>query len=109
MQNKWNQLTRQWKPFKEQMMNMWNDVTAMRSRSSPQEHRSETSKLSGTILQGQWKQFQSKAKKQWGELTDSELMEVNGRYDILAEKIQERYGIEREEANRQIDLWAANL
>ena len=108
MQNKWKQLTRQWMPFKDQMMNMWNEVTAMTSRGSSKGIEVNT-KTEWNHIAGQWKQFQGKAKKQWGELTDSELLEVNGRYDILAEKIQERYGIEREEANRQIDVWAASL
>jgi len=97
-----------WKSFKDQMMNLWDEVTAMRSRGSPKSTEVNV-KAEWNHIAGQWTQFRGKAKKQWSELTDSELLEVNGRYDILAEKIQERYGIEREEANRQIDVWAANL
>jgi uncharacterized protein YjbJ (UPF0337 family) len=58
---------------------------------------------------GKWKQFSSKVKKQWGNLTDDELMQVNGRREILAAKIQEKYGVVREEADRQIDEWASKL
>ena len=97
-----------WKSFKDQMMNLWNEVTAMRSRGSPKNTEVNV-KTEWNHIAGQWKQFQGKAKAQWDELTDSELMEVNGRYEVLAQKIQERYSIEREEANKQIDLWAANL
>ena len=97
-----------WKTFKDQMMSVWNEITAMTSRGSSNSIELNT-KTEWNHIAGQWKQFQGKAKKQWGELTDSELLEVNGRYDILAEKIQERYGIEREEAIRQIDMWAASL
>lgn len=58
---------------------------------------------------GKWKQFVGEVKKQWGDLTDDELMEVNGDREILAGKIQEKYGIAKEEANKQIDKWAEKL
>ncbi|NWF68392.1 MAG: CsbD family protein [Chloroflexi bacterium] len=60
-------------------------------------------------ISGQWKQFSGQVKKQWGKLTDDELMEVNGNREILAGKVQERYGIAKEEANKQIDEWADKL
>jgi uncharacterized protein YjbJ (UPF0337 family) len=45
----------------------------------------------------------SKARKQqWGKLTDDDLMYLEGKEDQLAGKIQERYGIAREEAERQV-------
>ena len=58
---------------------------------------------------GKWKQFSGSVKKQWGKLTDDELMEINGNRDILAGKIQEKYGIAKEDANNQIDKWADEL
>lgn len=58
---------------------------------------------------GKWKQFIGEVKKQWGDLTDDELMEINGNRDILAGKIQEKYGIAKDEANKQIDEWAKKL
>ncbi|MBK8020046.1 MAG: CsbD family protein [Chloroflexi bacterium] len=61
------------------------------------------------VVGGKWKQFVGEVKKQWGDLTDDELMEVNGDREILAGKIQEKYGIAKEEANKQIDKWADKL
>lgn len=58
---------------------------------------------------GKWKQFSGQAKKKWGNLSDDELMQVNGRRDILVGKIQEKYGIAREEANKQVDEWIGKL
>ncbi len=55
------------------------------------------------ILKGNWKQFKGKAKKNWGKLTDDDLDVVEGDADILAGKIQERYGVSKEEAKKQID------
>jgi uncharacterized protein YjbJ (UPF0337 family) len=60
-------------------------------------------------LAGQWKQVKGEARKKWGKLTDDELMQVDGNRDILAGKIQEKYGIAKEDVNKQIDEWAAKL
>jgi uncharacterized protein YjbJ (UPF0337 family) len=60
-------------------------------------------------IAGKWKQVSGEAKKQWGNLTDDELMQVNGNREVLAGKIQEKYGIAREDVNKQIDEWANKL
>jgi uncharacterized protein YjbJ (UPF0337 family) len=53
-------------------------------------------------VQGNWKQFQGKVKEQWGKLTDDELDTIAGKRDQLVGKIQEKYGIGKEEAERQL-------
>lgn len=58
---------------------------------------------------GQWKQFTGEVKRKWGKLTDDELLQANGNREILAGKIQEKYGITKDEANKQIDEWADKL
>lgn len=60
-------------------------------------------------IEGNWKQFKGSAKEQWGNLTDDDLRVVEGKRDQLAGRIQERYGVAKEEAERQIDQWLANL
>lgn len=60
-------------------------------------------------IASRWTRFSREVKKKWGELTDDEVMQVNGRREILAAKIQEKYGIAVDEANKQIDVWAAKL
>ena len=60
-------------------------------------------------IAGNWKQVRGEARKQWGKLTDDDLEHARGQRDVLAGKIQERYGIAKEEANRQIDTWANKL
>lgn len=57
-------------------------------------------------IQGNWKQFKGKAKEQWGKLTDDDLDVVAGKRDQLVGRIQERYGIAKDVAERQIDEWA---
>jgi uncharacterized protein YjbJ (UPF0337 family) len=53
-------------------------------------------------IEGNWKQFKGKVKEQWGKLTDDDLDVIAGRRDQLAGKIQERHGVARDEAERQI-------
>jgi uncharacterized protein YjbJ (UPF0337 family) len=60
-------------------------------------------------ISSRWTRFSRDVKKKWGKLTDDEVMEVNGRRDNLAEKIQEKYDVTLETANKQIDAWAARL
>ncbi|WP_082512044.1 CsbD family protein [Rhizobium sp. Root1204] len=50
--------------------------------------------------------MRGKAQAQWGKLTDDDLDVINGRRQELAGRIQVRYGVEKEEAERQIDEWS---
>lgn len=56
-------------------------------------------------IQGNWKQVVGKAKAQWGKLTDDDLDVVAGRREQLAGKIRERYGIAKDEVDKQIADW----
>ncbi|MDO8906753.1 CsbD family protein [Hydrogenophaga sp.] len=56
-------------------------------------------------IQGNWKQLTGQAKQKWGKLTDDDLQVVAGHRDQLAGKIQERYGIAKDEAEAQIKDW----
>lgn len=56
-------------------------------------------------IEGNWKQLTGKAKVQWGKLTDDDLDVIAGRRDQLSGKLQERYGIVKDEADQQIDIW----
>ena len=54
-------------------------------------------------IQGNWKKVEGQAQQRWGKLTNDDLNVINGRRDELAGKLQERYGIAKDEAERQID------
>ncbi|MEX3960070.1 uncharacterized protein YjbJ (UPF0337 family) [Trinickia symbiotica] len=53
-------------------------------------------------IKGQWKQLSGKLKAQWGKLTDDDLAVADGDREYLVGRIQERYGIARDEAERQL-------
>ena len=64
-------------------------------------------------LKGKWKQMKGSVKERWGKLTDDDLdiingqneQLVNGQNEQLVGKIQEKYGIAKDEAQRQVDDW----
>jgi uncharacterized protein YjbJ (UPF0337 family) len=53
-------------------------------------------------LKGQWNQLKGTVREKWGKLTNDDLDVVQGRTEQLVGRIQERYGIERAEAERQV-------
>ena len=59
-------------------------------------------------IEGNWKQFKGQVQTQWGKLTEDDLDVVEGKRTQLAGKIQERYGIAKDQAERQIDDWLSH-
>ncbi|HZK26325.1 MAG TPA: CsbD family protein [Thermoclostridium sp.] len=55
------------------------------------------------IMKGKWEQLKGGVQKQWGKLTDDDLDVIEGDAKILVGKIQERYGITKEEAEKQVE------
>jgi uncharacterized protein YjbJ (UPF0337 family) len=60
------------------------------------------------ILQGRWREVRGQIKAKWGQLTDDELDEIGGNYDILVGRIQQKYGAAREEIERALDQMVTN-
>jgi uncharacterized protein YjbJ (UPF0337 family) len=60
-------------------------------------------------VEGNWKQFTGKVKEKWGKLTDDDLQVINGQQDQLVGRIQERYGVAKEEAQKQVKNWVGGL
>jgi uncharacterized protein YjbJ (UPF0337 family) len=73
--------------------------------------RSAAGHLQGIIamnwdrIEGNWKQLKGNAKQHWGKLTDDQLEVISGKRDLLAGKIQEAYGISKEEVEKQLAAW----
>jgi uncharacterized protein YjbJ (UPF0337 family) len=60
-------------------------------------------------IEGNWQQAKGKVKQRWGKLTDDQLAVINGQRDILAGKLQEAYGLSKDEVDRQIRDWESSL
>jgi uncharacterized protein YjbJ (UPF0337 family) len=60
-------------------------------------------------FEGNWKQLTGKVKEQWGKLTEDDLAVIGGKQDQLVGRIQERYGIAKDEAERQVNSWVNRM
>lgn len=60
-------------------------------------------------MEGKWKQIKGSVRERWGKLTDNDIDVIGGRKDKLIGVLQERYGIAREDAEKQFDAWYATL
>jgi uncharacterized protein YjbJ (UPF0337 family) len=56
-------------------------------------------------IKGNWNQAKGKVKEKWGDLTDDDLAKIEGQRDQLVGRIQERYGLAKEQAERQVSEW----
>ena len=56
-------------------------------------------------VEGKWKQMKGALKSRWGKLTDDDLDVIDGQKDQLVGKVQERYGIAKDEAQKRVDEW----
>jgi uncharacterized protein YjbJ (UPF0337 family) len=62
--------------------------------------------MNSDVFEGKWKQLKGTIKQQWGKLTDDDVSTLSGKKDDLVGKLQERYGITREQAEKEADDWA---
>jgi uncharacterized protein YjbJ (UPF0337 family) len=60
-------------------------------------------------LEGKWRQFAGSARAHWSKLTDDDWQAIAGKKEQLVGRIQERYGVAKEEAARQVDRWSDAL
>lgn len=60
-------------------------------------------------IAGQWKQLAGKVKPRWGRLTNDDLQVTEGNEQYLAGKLQERYGVARDEAKKQVNDFIDHL
>lgn len=80
-------------------------VFGMRVATLPTE--GESFEMNSDQFEGKWKQLKGTVKQRWGKLTDNDITTLSGKKDELVGKIQERYGITREQAEKEADEWAS--
>jgi len=60
-------------------------------------------------VEGQWKQLTGKVKQKWGKLTDDDLTTISGKREELSGILQQRYGMVKEQAERELDDFMTTL
>ena len=57
-------------------------------------------------VESHWPQLRQRARRHWFHLTQADVETITGTRDELAERVQERYGFSRQEAEKEVDAWA---
>jgi uncharacterized protein YjbJ (UPF0337 family) len=65
--------------------------------------------MNGDQVEGKWKEYAGSARAHWSKLTDDDWETITGKKEHLVGHIQKRYGIAKEEAERQVDTWSDAL
>jgi uncharacterized protein YjbJ (UPF0337 family) len=60
-------------------------------------------------IEGQWHQVKGNLKSQWGKLTDDDVQSIAGKKEKLLGVLQQRYGVVKDEAEKQADAWLSKL
>lgn len=60
-------------------------------------------------IKGQWKQISGKLKARWGKLTDDDVQVGEGNAEYLTGKLQERYGLAKDEAKKEVNEFIDSL
>jgi uncharacterized protein YjbJ (UPF0337 family) len=56
-------------------------------------------------IEGRWAQLKGDLKGRWAALTDDDIAGIGAKREKLVGKLQERYGLIKDDAERQIDGW----
>jgi uncharacterized protein YjbJ (UPF0337 family) len=60
-------------------------------------------------IEGNWIQFKGKLRQQWGKFSEDELDTVKGKREQFIGKLQEKYGIVKEKAEKELDEFLRKL
>jgi uncharacterized protein YjbJ (UPF0337 family) len=60
-------------------------------------------------VEGNWNQFKGKLQQNWAKLTDDDLATIKGNRTMLAGRLQENYGIAKDQAEKEIDAWLSKV
>jgi uncharacterized protein YjbJ (UPF0337 family) len=63
--------------------------------------------MNWNVIKGDWMQFRGLVKERWGKLTDHNLDTIAGERDQLAERLQETYGMHKDQAELQVKAFEA--
>jgi uncharacterized protein YjbJ (UPF0337 family) len=73
------------------------------------EYQKGTCAMSWDRIEGQWKQRRGRAVQHWGKMMNDELAAIAGKHEELVGRLQEKYGIAKEEAKEQVDLFKKTI
>lgn len=112
IKEKWGKLTddeiEQIHGHKEQLLGKLQSKYGMNKEKAEEQLKEFEHKCNADCFQGHWNQIKGKLKEKWGNLTDDEISQINGKREQLLGKIQTKYGIPKEKAELQLQEFMEN-
>ncbi len=65
--------------------------------------------MNWTHIEGNWRELKGKVQTKWGKLTDDDMKVISGKREELLGRLQQRYGYERDRAEREIESWMKGM
>jgi uncharacterized protein YjbJ (UPF0337 family) len=65
--------------------------------------------MNWTRIEQEWAHFCSRARQRWDKLSDDDVDSIEGKRHELSGRLQARYGIAKDAADKQIDAWLRTL
>jgi uncharacterized protein YjbJ (UPF0337 family) len=56
-------------------------------------------------IEGKWDFAKGKLREKWGKLTDDDIDVIAGKRDQLIGRLKERYGMQKDAAEKEINNW----
>ena len=60
-------------------------------------------------IEGRWREFRGTVRSKWGKLTDDDLDTIGGKREVFLGRLQQRYGMQRDQAERELDSWLKSM
>ena len=57
------------------------------------------------LIESRWHEYRAAAKRRWDKLAEAQIMGTRGKRVYLLKRVQEAYGLNSEEAERQVADW----
>ncbi len=60
-------------------------------------------------IEGRWNELKGRLRSKWAKLTDDDMQMIGGKKDMLVGRLQQRYGLKKDEAEREVDRWLGSV
>ncbi|HVJ20214.1 MAG TPA: CsbD family protein [Polyangiaceae bacterium] len=60
-------------------------------------------------IEGRWNELKGRLRSKWAKLTDDDMEMIQGKKDMLVGRLQQRYGMQKDEAEREVDRWLGSI
>jgi uncharacterized protein YjbJ (UPF0337 family) len=60
-------------------------------------------------IEGKWTEIKGRLRSKWAKLTDDDMNMIEGKREVLVGRLQQRYGMEKDQAEREVDRWLGSI